>query len=295
MTSIPNYNASPPSDDGAQTEANKIKWSTIKTKLGDPLNVFLGGYHEDQTGSLTSGGSSNAYTVTSTIVYTALADIALLVFKANHLNTGASTLSVDGLVAKAIVKNHDVALDSGDIEANQICAVVYNVTDDKFELISSTGNTAASSVITTRGDIIRGSSAGVNERLGIGGSGQALTSDGTDVVWGSAGGSGLGTNSILRTNSQNIQENITVADHETTFTTTHATNVVNKGTNDSFANGDMVQVSNAGGALPAGYVVSTTYYVIGATTTTMQLSTSFGGAAQAILYGRRLTLVRLVL
>lgn len=38
---ITGYNSSPPSDDGAQTEANKIKWSTQKTKLSDPLNTGL--------------------------------------------------------------------------------------------------------------------------------------------------------------------------------------------------------------------------------------------------------------
>jgi aspartate 1-decarboxylase len=39
-TTVSGYNANPPSDDGAVTEANRGKWSTIKTKIGDPLNVF---------------------------------------------------------------------------------------------------------------------------------------------------------------------------------------------------------------------------------------------------------------
>lgn len=34
------YNASPPPDDGSQTEANRIKWSTIKTKLADIIRTF---------------------------------------------------------------------------------------------------------------------------------------------------------------------------------------------------------------------------------------------------------------
>jgi len=34
------YNSSPPPDDGSTTEANKTKWSTIKTKLSDPLNTW---------------------------------------------------------------------------------------------------------------------------------------------------------------------------------------------------------------------------------------------------------------
>lgn len=39
-------------------------------------------------------------------------------------------------------------------------------------------------VVTTRGDAVRGSSSGAAERLALGTSGQALTSDGTDMVWG---------------------------------------------------------------------------------------------------------------
>ena len=38
-------------------------------------------------------------------------------------------------------------------------------------------------VITTRGDIIRGSTAGTSQRLALGTSGQILTSDGSDAVW----------------------------------------------------------------------------------------------------------------
>ncbi len=34
------YNTNPPSDDGSTTEANRGKWSTIKTKLTDPLNTW---------------------------------------------------------------------------------------------------------------------------------------------------------------------------------------------------------------------------------------------------------------
>lgn len=34
------YNSSPPVDDGSSTEANKVKWSTIKTKLADVLKTL---------------------------------------------------------------------------------------------------------------------------------------------------------------------------------------------------------------------------------------------------------------
>lgn len=38
---VSGFNAAPPSDDGSITDANKIKWSGIKTKLGDPLNTAI--------------------------------------------------------------------------------------------------------------------------------------------------------------------------------------------------------------------------------------------------------------
>lgn len=42
-TSVPvtNYNANPPADDGSQTEANRLYWSTIKTKLTDMLKTAI--------------------------------------------------------------------------------------------------------------------------------------------------------------------------------------------------------------------------------------------------------------
>lgn len=39
--SISGYNSSPPADDGTQTAANQVKWSTIKTKLPDPLKTAI--------------------------------------------------------------------------------------------------------------------------------------------------------------------------------------------------------------------------------------------------------------
>lgn len=39
--SISGYNSSPPPDDSTQTAANQVKWSTIKTKLPDPLKTAI--------------------------------------------------------------------------------------------------------------------------------------------------------------------------------------------------------------------------------------------------------------
>lgn len=44
--SIANLNASPPSDGGEQTEANKMYWQTIEDKVITPLSEFLGEWKE---------------------------------------------------------------------------------------------------------------------------------------------------------------------------------------------------------------------------------------------------------
>ena len=46
----------------------------------------------------------------------------------------------------------------------------------------------ANKVITTRGDIVRGSSTGERERLGLGSANQVLQSDGTDIDWAASAG-----------------------------------------------------------------------------------------------------------
>src|SRR3990167_10888298 len=54
------------------------------------------------SGAKTSGGSSNAYTLTSGLSLSAYAAGQRFTFEANHTNTGASTLAVDSLSAIAI-------------------------------------------------------------------------------------------------------------------------------------------------------------------------------------------------
>ena len=94
-------------------------------------------WYSDSDGTLQSTGSSSAYVLATNSTHAALADMPMVVFRANHASTGASTLAVDGLAAKSIKKYHDVNLSAGDIETGQIVIVVYNATGDKYELISA--------------------------------------------------------------------------------------------------------------------------------------------------------------
>ena len=83
-------------------------------------------------------GVANVYTLTLTPaspgVNQAYRTGVSYVFVASVLNTGASTLSVDGLAAKAITKFGTVPLVAGDIVIGQMCVVVYDGT--RFQLLN---------------------------------------------------------------------------------------------------------------------------------------------------------------
>ena len=83
-------------------------------------------------------GAANVYTLTLTPaspgVNQAYRTGVSYVFVASVLNTGASTLSVDGLAVKAITKFGTVPLVAGDIRAGQMCVVVYDGT--QFQLLN---------------------------------------------------------------------------------------------------------------------------------------------------------------
>lgn len=92
-------------------------------------------------GSLASTGSSNAYVVAATgLSYGALTDGIEVAFMANHASTGAATLAVDGLTAKAIRKPDGSALIAGDIASGQFCRLVYDAGNEYWLLHSLPAN-----------------------------------------------------------------------------------------------------------------------------------------------------------
>jgi hypothetical protein len=106
------YNSAPPSDDGAQTDANKIRWSAIKQKLGDPLNTavaaintallaFLDFSVNQVSGNYTTVAGDHMRTVevapsVSSAVTISLGDAATMT--ANYVvrvkNSGSSTVTI---------------------------------------------------------------------------------------------------------------------------------------------------------------------------------------------------------
>ena len=91
---------------------------------------------DEQVGNtlLINSLGTNDVTVTGSPTVTTLVDNQTYIFTAPADNTGAMTLDIDTIGAKAIRKGHDQAMASGDIKASQKLVVVWNETDDWFEI-----------------------------------------------------------------------------------------------------------------------------------------------------------------
>ncbi len=128
--------------DGRAT--NKIWLSgTYSFKVEDSANVQK--YSEIQNGFEEQVGNTklinalgiNDVTVTGSPTVTTLVDQQTYIYTQPADNTGAMTLKIDTLLAKSIRKGHDQVMAAGDIKASQKIVVVYNLTDDWFEIQSN--------------------------------------------------------------------------------------------------------------------------------------------------------------
>jgi len=88
-------------------------------------------------------GAADAYAIALTPAITAYAAGQRFCFLATNVNTGASTLDVNSLGTKTILKLNDQALEAGDIEAGQIVDVVYNGTAFEMQTPIATNLTSA--------------------------------------------------------------------------------------------------------------------------------------------------------
>lgn len=129
--SISGYNQSPPEDDGSQVSTNEIKWSTHKTKLGDPLKNLAEAINTETLAAfgLTFGQTisthSSPYTVVAAdrgkfLSVTGTTTITLIAvasagdgFPLAIINTGTGVVTVDGSGAETINGAATVTLNPG--------------------------------------------------------------------------------------------------------------------------------------------------------------------------------------
>ncbi len=138
-TSVPvsSYNDSPPTDDGATTEANRGKWATVLGKLTNPLKTAVEGINtslltllnNNTMGYADDTGAADAYVISVAADVIAYADGQTFKVVISATNTGASTLNVNSLGAKAIQTISSgalAALAGGELPVGHIALVVYD-------------------------------------------------------------------------------------------------------------------------------------------------------------------------
>lgn len=106
--------------------------------INDVMRAMFGAlarWYQDTNGTLTTAGSSNAFTLAANNTHAALVDQSILVCRADRAPTGAATLQVGSLAAKSIKVNHDEDVTSSTWEANQMLVFIYNANDGVYELI----------------------------------------------------------------------------------------------------------------------------------------------------------------
>jgi hypothetical protein len=132
---------------------------------------------------LTSVSGTDTITASASITPAAYAAGQTFRFVSAGANTGAATLNVSSLGAKAITKNGATALVAGDIPSGAAVTVVYDGT--QFQLVAISGNvgTAVGTSLTTSGSIlVNGASGLIGYNTGAGGTVTQATSKTTDVT-----------------------------------------------------------------------------------------------------------------
>lgn len=109
----------------------------LASALNNQLRAFatiFASFYGDLSGTKTSAGSANAYTLTTGDSLSALPSGCIFAFKANHDSTGAATLNVDGIGATALKKNLSQDIAAGDILNGMIVVAIYDGTN--FQVVS---------------------------------------------------------------------------------------------------------------------------------------------------------------
>lgn len=188
---IQNWPKTATSSDWANVDSIKWPEAMLPPDVNDSARAMgrdLAKWRDDLNSTITSGGSSNAYTITSNGSYGSLANGFQLSFKASFSNTGAATLNVDSLGAKAVRKftaAGEAALAANDIVSGGYYWVQYNTAANSaagaWVLLNPSiqgASTVLDTVGSTQGQLLyRGASTW--DPLSPGTAGKALISGGT--------------------------------------------------------------------------------------------------------------------
>ncbi|WP_316815844.1 hypothetical protein [Pedobacter nyackensis] len=157
----------------AQVKATsgEINTGTDDDKFATAL-ALQGSKYLDQNGakiSAVTAAGANTYVASITPAITAYISGQVFYLKITTANTGASTLNLNGLGAKTLVKDASSPLDAGDLLANKVYAVYYDGTN--FQVM----NIGGVAYVLKSGDIMSGD-------LGITKSLPKLSLNGSDII-----------------------------------------------------------------------------------------------------------------
>jgi len=150
--------------------------------------------HDDKLKNLSAyavASGTNTYIATISGITSLIEGISVRI-KFTNANTGASTLNINSLGAKAIVKSNGASLSSGNIKAGQICNLAY--TGSNFQLLGEGGEYGTA----TDSDVLSGKTIGTEVGLvtgtmpNRGAVNQNLTAEGQEYTIPSGYHNGLG-------------------------------------------------------------------------------------------------------
>lgn len=168
MADISQSNWSPTDASNTSAAPDGAPEGMAPSGVNDVLRAHQGAlkrFHDLVNGTLTTGGTTTAYTLTPTVAPAAYFTGMLVSFKVNATNTGASTLNISTLGAKDIYKQTTAgpaAIAAGDLVINQIAQVIYDGT--RFQLVSPIGVASFSGGTLTSTLVMSG--AAINEAAG---------------------------------------------------------------------------------------------------------------------------------
>lgn len=188
------YNSSPPSDDGTITETNKVKYSTTKEKLADPVKVLADNINSALLTHFDTGPVSKVST--STILLTHNNQLIEVSGATTTLNlSDASTLGAGWFCWIRVTGTSDVTL-SRVTGGDTMNGVASDLTLIPKSSVGVMVNGAASgfvtfgadelpSVLTTAGDLVYASAANTPARLAVGTDGQvpSVAAGGTSFAY----------------------------------------------------------------------------------------------------------------
>lgn len=119
-----------------------------RVKLGTIEELLVLQSMQDRSGAIATGGEGNDYTFESARNPAALTNGFAVRFRADRANTGAATLKISALDAKALKKAGGAELESGDLIQDGMYYATFIEDDDEFligELIASDADLPAAS------------------------------------------------------------------------------------------------------------------------------------------------------